>query len=66
MTNGNKKVSGYGLGSVDTVISVEDVDKQASQLSESAPQRDELLQLANGEPFIEIRDFHDGYAPLNQ
>ena len=64
MANGNNKVSGYGLGSVDTVISVDDVDKQASQLSESAPQRDELLQLANGEPLIEIRDLVAGYGKM--
>lgn len=59
-----KRISGYGLGSVDTVISVDDVDRQASQLFEQTPERDELLKLANGEPFIDIQELYAGYGKM--
>jgi len=64
MAGEKKRISGYGLGSVDTVMSVDDVDRQASQLSETAPSREELLQLVEGEPQIEIRDLVAGYGKM--
>lgn len=64
MAGEKKRISGYGLGSVDTVMSVDDVDRQASQLSETAPNREELLQLIEGEPQIEIRDLVAGYGKM--
>lgn len=64
MTTENKKISGYGLGSIDTVMSVDDVNKQASELSESAPTREELLKLVNGEPYLDIRSLVAGYGKM--
>lgn len=64
MADQDKKLSGYGFGSVDTVISVDHVDEQAGQLFENAPTRDELLALANGDPLIEIQDLVAGYGKM--
>ena len=64
MVEKKKKISGYGIGSVDTIMSVDDVNREASQLSENAPRRAELLQLVNGEPLIEIRDLVAGYGKM--
>lgn len=64
MAADNNKAGGYGFGSVDTVISADDVADAASQLSENAPSPDELLALAKGPPFIEIRDLVAGYGKM--
>ena len=64
MANENKKISGYGLGSVDSIMSVDDVNREASKLSENAPTREELLKLVEGEPLIEINDLVAGYGKM--
>lgn len=64
MAGENKKIRGYGLGSVDTVMSVDDVAREASQLSETAPSREELRQLVEGEIQIEIKDLVAGYGKM--
>lgn len=57
-----KKVSGYGLGSVDTVISVDHVVEQAAHLFENAPTREQLRSFANDKPMIEINNLVAGYG----
>ena len=64
MADEKKRISGYGLGSVDTVMSVDEVARQASQLAETAPSREELLQLVEGEPQIDIRNLVAGYGKM--
>ena len=64
MAGDKKKISGYGLGSVDTVMSVDEVADQASQLAENAPTREALLELVAGKPMIEIRDLVAGYGKM--
>ena len=64
MAHKRKRISGYGLGSVDTVISVDDVARQASELSDQAPDRKTLLQLCNNEPYLEIRGLVAGYGKM--
>jgi len=64
MAHKRKRISGYGLGSVDTVISVDDVARQASELSDQAPDRETLLQLCNNEPYLEIRGLVAGYGKM--
>lgn len=64
MTTVKKKIRGYGIGSVDTVISVEDVASQASALAENAPTREDLLKLVDGKPFIDIRSLVAGYGKM--
>ena len=64
MADESKKVRGYGLGSVDTVISVDHVAEQASQLIENAPAPEDLLKLANNEPFLRIDNLVAGYGKM--
>ena len=64
MAGDKKNIRGYGLGSVDTVMSVDDVAEQASHLSESAPSQEELIALAKGQPFMEIRGLRAGYGKM--
>ncbi|NQW01810.1 MAG: ABC transporter ATP-binding protein [Rhodospirillales bacterium] len=62
---GDKKVraSGYHTGDVDTVISVEDVNKQAKAMSESIP-LSRIQELANNDPFIQIDNLNAGYGKM--
>ncbi|MDH3452652.1 MAG: ABC transporter ATP-binding protein, partial [Gammaproteobacteria bacterium] len=55
--------TGYHGGSVDTVISVEDVIQQAEQLGDGvAP--DEIQALCEGEPFVQIENLRAGYGKM--
>ena len=58
----NRKVRGYGLGSVDTVISVDHVVEQAAHLFADAPTREQLRGYANDKPLIEINNLVAGYG----
>jgi branched-chain amino acid transport system ATP-binding protein len=54
---------GYHDGSVDVVISVDEVARQAEELrEETSPER--LLSLAGGEPFLSIEDLRAGYGNM--
>ena len=64
MADESKKVRGYGLGSVDTVISVDHVAEQASHLIENAPTPDDLVKLANNEPLLRIDNLVAGYGKM--
>ena len=54
---------GYYGGSVDTVISVEDVIQQAEQLGDGVA-RDEIRALCHGEPFVQIDNLRAGYGKM--
>jgi len=60
----SKKVSGYHGGSVDTVLSVDDVAKQAAQLAEDRPTVEHLDTLADGDDFISINGLLAGYGKM--
>lgn len=63
--NGKKRgASGYGAGAVDTVISVENVAREAGRIAESAPSYMELQQLSRGEPYVRIEDLRAGYGQM--
>ena len=64
MADDPKKVRGYGLGSVDTVISVDHVTEQASQLIENAPTPEDLTRLAGGDAFLKIDNLVAGYGKM--
>jgi branched-chain amino acid transport system ATP-binding protein len=59
----SRRASGYHIGSVDTVISVDDVARQAEELRAEIPEKD-LLALAGGEPFLSIRGLRAGYGAM--
>jgi len=61
--NSKSRISGYGLGSVDSVISVDDVAQAASELAQ-APSHDDLLKLVKGEPQLAIRGLVAGYGRM--
>ena len=59
-----RRTGGYGLGSVDTVLSVDAVEEAARELSASGPGRAELEALARGEPAIDIAGLRAGYGRM--
>ncbi|MCG6952930.1 MAG: ABC transporter ATP-binding protein [Betaproteobacteria bacterium] len=63
MADAPQRTVGYHIGSVDTVISVDDVARQAEELRDEIPE-ERLLELAGGEPFLSIRDLRAGYGNM--
>jgi branched-chain amino acid transport system ATP-binding protein len=59
-----ERQSGYGFGSVDTVMSVDDVAREAERLAMEGPSRDELAALAGGEPLVRIDGLVAGYGKM--
>jgi len=59
-----KQVRGYGGGSVDTVLSVDAVAREARKISEGVPKPAVLDKLANGESFLSIEGLRAGYGQM--
>ena len=57
------RASGYHVGSVDTVISVEAVTEQAAAIAQKVETAD-LMALANNDPYLVISDLHAGYGRM--
>ena len=60
----NKKTIGYGLGAVDTVISVDQVEREAAQLAAEGPTREHLGDLVDREPILTIEGLQAGYGKM--
>ena len=58
-----KGVSGYGSGGIETVISVEEVTKQVSAIAQDITP-DQLLKLANDDPYVSINNLKAGYGKM--
>ena len=58
-----KKASGYHVGGVDAVISVDEVTRQAAELAEEIS-LDKLDELANNLPFVKIDNLVAGYGQM--
>jgi len=58
-----KKVTGYHGGSVNTVISVEEVARQAAAIAEDIT-IDQLDKLAGNEPYVSINNLVAGYGQM--
>lgn len=56
-------ISGYGSGSVDSVISVEEVTRQAAAIAEDIS-IDQLDALANNEAYVSINNLRAGYGQM--
>ena len=58
-----RSISGYAAGDVKTVISVEEVTRQVQAIAEevSVQQLDDLVE---GEPFLQINDLRAGYGKM--
>ncbi len=63
-TPGNKKATGYHQGSVDTVLSVDAVAREAQNLASEKPTREELWALAGNEPLLTIESLVAGYGAM--
>ncbi len=59
-----KKLKGYGLGDVGTVISVDDVARDAAKLAAEGPSRQRLSELVGGAPLLVIEDLVAGYGKM--
>ena len=60
----SKKVSGYHGGSVDTVLSVDAVAKEAAQLAKDRPTVAHLDELIKGDSFVSIDGLLAGYGKM--
>jgi len=58
-----KNVRGYGAGSVEAVMSVDEVERQAAAIAEDISM-EQLDALVDGDPFVSIEDLHAGYGQM--
>jgi branched-chain amino acid transport system ATP-binding protein len=58
------RISGYGFGRVDTIVTAEDVAREAALLAETAPSRQEIAALAGGSPLLTIEGLVAGYGKM--
>ena len=61
---GRKNVSGYGGGSVDVVMSVDQVAREAASIAANAPTVPELEKLANKDNYLSINNLRAGYGKM--
>ena len=47
---------GYHMGNVDTVISVDDVVREAQKIAEKGPTKQQIAALADNNPYVVIDD----------
>jgi branched-chain amino acid transport system ATP-binding protein len=57
-------IRGYGLGAVETVLSVDEVARAAAELAAAGPGRERLRALAGAEPLLSIDDLNAGYGRM--
>ena len=60
---GNGRTKGYHMGDVDTVISVDEVTRQVSEIS-SAVSVEDLEALVPGDPYLSIEHLRAGYGKM--
>ena len=60
----DKRVKGYGFGEVDSVISVEDVARDARRLADQGPSPQRLAELAKDDPLLSIDRLVAGYGKM--
>jgi len=62
--NRRKRLSGYGLGGVDVVLSVDEVAREAQKIAAEGPTREQLRALVPGEPAVAIEGLVAGYGRM--
>ena len=60
----DKKVAGYHGGGVETVISVDDVNRQAKAMADKGLTKERIAELANNRPFVIIDELRAGYGKM--
>ena len=63
-TESDSRASGYHVGSVETVISVDEVNRQAAEIAEAGVPPGRIAELAEGEVQVEIKDLRAGYGKM--
>lgn len=63
MADEKKKLSGYGDGGVDTIISVEDVTRQVAAIAQDIPLQ-KLEDLADNNAYVTLENLHAGYGKM--
>ena len=58
------RTGGYGLGAVETALSVDDVARAAAELAAAGPTRERLAELAGAEPLLSIENLNAGYGRM--
>ena len=61
---GRPTATGYHEGSVETVISVEDVNRQAAELAREGIPAERIAELAGNDPFVTIENLKAGYGKM--
>jgi len=61
---GKKTATGYHMGSVETVISVEDVNRQAAAMASGGVTQERVASLANNAPYVTIENLRAGYGKM--
>ena len=60
----HRRISGYGEGGTEVVLSVDAVAEEAARLAAQAPSTEHLLHLAGGEAYLTIEQLHAGYGRM--
>ncbi len=63
-TAAKRRISGYGLGGVETVLSVDQVAKEAEKIAADRPSADYLRSLVAGDPLLAIDGLLAGYGKM--
>ena len=58
------RITGYGSGTVETVISVDEVNRQAAAIAEAGVPAERVAELAGPEPFVTIERLRAGYGKM--
>ncbi len=58
------RIKSYGLGPVETTLSVDEVAREAARLAAEGPGPERLRELAGGEPMLAIEDLYAGYGRM--
>ena len=62
-SGGDGRISGYGLGTANAILSVDEIAAAADELG-TGPERERLSELAGGEPIVAIDDLVAGYGKM--
>jgi branched-chain amino acid transport system ATP-binding protein len=57
-------ISSYGLGPVETALSVDEVERQAAKLAAEGPSRERLSELVGKDPLLSIIGLRAGYGKM--
>ncbi len=58
------RAMGYHAGDIDTVISVDDVMREAEKIAEDGPSAERIAVLANNAPYVRIEKLDAGYGKM--